>query len=68
MTIEFLEEDNDDIACISCTHMYNKNHSSFCAIDDHYIFYANLWCQTCEQHMLIDTTQFGKGDADNATF
>ena len=48
------EEDNDDIACISCVHMYNKNCSSFCAIDDHYIFYANLWCQTCEQHQLLE--------------
>lgn len=54
MNVEFLEEDNDDIACISCTHMYNKNCSSFCAIDDHYIFYANLWCQTCDKHELVE--------------
>ena len=61
MNVEFLEEDNDDIACISCKHMYNKNCSSFCDIDDHYIFYANLWCQTCDKHELIDTTmQEGK--------
>lgn len=53
MKLQFLEQDNDDIACISCTHRYNKNYSSFCDIDEHYIFYANLWCQTCDKHELI---------------
>lgn len=60
MNIEFLEQDNDDIACISCIHRYNKNESSYCNIDDHYIFYANLWCETCEQHKPVDITVQGR--------
>ena len=64
MNIEFLEEDNDDIACISCTHRYNKNCSSYCDIDNHFMHYADMWTQTCEQHKLIDTTIAKHKDTD----
>lgn len=61
MNVEFLEEDNDAKACISCEHRWLKkrvvngeDHSyDFCEIDNHYIGYVECWTQTCEHHKLI---------------
>lgn len=60
MNIEFLEQDNDDIACISCIHRCNKNESSYCDIDQHYMHYADMWTNTCDRHELAQRYYSGE--------